>query len=97
MWLCWLLHDLEIKISAPTPVYVDTGGAIKIALTDVFHKRTKHVERLSFRSSSCQQGTVKFFFSPYVDFFIKSHPSPQFLQQVSKLSTRFAIKSLRGV
>ncbi|CAH9090143.1 unnamed protein product [Cuscuta epithymum] len=44
LWLRWLLRDLTINHTGPTPLYCDNQAARHIALNPVFHERTKHVE-----------------------------------------------------
>ncbi|CAH9051730.1 unnamed protein product [Cuscuta epithymum] len=44
LWLRWLLRDLTINLTGPTPLYCDNQAARHIALNPVFHERTKHVE-----------------------------------------------------
>lgn len=44
MWLCQLLRDLRI-FRLPIPVlYSDSTAALYIAISPVFHERTKHIE-----------------------------------------------------
>lgn len=42
--LRWLLADIDVFLSAPTPLYYDSFNASQIAQNDIFHERTKHVE-----------------------------------------------------
>ncbi|CAL1389558.1 unnamed protein product [Linum trigynum] len=44
LWLRWLLRDLGISSSGPTPLFCDNQAALHIAANPVFHERTKHVE-----------------------------------------------------
>ncbi|XP_026451234.1 uncharacterized protein LOC113351469 [Papaver somniferum] len=44
VWLRWLLSDMGVYLSEPTPLFCDNKTAIHIAHNDVFHERTKHVE-----------------------------------------------------
>ncbi|XP_026443007.1 uncharacterized protein LOC113342801, partial [Papaver somniferum] len=44
VWLRWLLEDMGVTLSEPTPLYCDNKAAIHIAHNDVFHERTKHIE-----------------------------------------------------
>ncbi|KAK1435086.1 hypothetical protein QVD17_00846 [Tagetes erecta] len=44
LWIRWLLHDLQVHISSPTPLFCDNQAARHIANNPVFHERTKHVE-----------------------------------------------------
>jgi hypothetical protein len=44
VWLRWLLADMGISFSHPTPMYCDNQSSIQIAHNSVFHERTKHIE-----------------------------------------------------
>ena len=44
IWLCWLLADMGVSPSHPTPMYCDNQNSIQIAQNSVFHERTKHIE-----------------------------------------------------
>ncbi|PNX69388.1 gag-pol polyprotein, partial [Trifolium pratense] len=44
VWLRWLLSDMGVTLSEPTPMYCDNKSAIQIAHNSVFHERTKHIE-----------------------------------------------------
>ncbi|KAL5559468.1 hypothetical protein UlMin_035679 [Ulmus minor] len=44
VWLRWLLADMGVSLSHPTPMYCDNKSAIQIAHNSVFHERTKHIE-----------------------------------------------------
>ncbi|CAL1400086.1 unnamed protein product [Linum trigynum] len=44
LWLRWLLCDLGVRHTAPTPIYCDNQAALHISANPVFHERTKHVE-----------------------------------------------------
>jgi len=44
VWLCWLLANMRVSISHPTPMYCDNRSSIQIAHNSVFHERTKHIE-----------------------------------------------------
>jgi hypothetical protein len=44
VWLRWLLADMRISFSHPTPMYCDNQSSIQIAHNSVFHERTKHIE-----------------------------------------------------
>ncbi|CAL1357037.1 unnamed protein product [Linum trigynum] len=44
VWLRFLLTELGVPQSAPTPLYCDNQAALHIAANPVFHERTKHVE-----------------------------------------------------
>uniref|UniRef100_A0A5B6ZAR0 Copia protein n=1 Tax=Davidia involucrata TaxID=16924 RepID=A0A5B6ZAR0_DAVIN len=44
LWVRSLLHDMEINVPIPMPMYCDNQAAIFIASNPVFHERTKHIE-----------------------------------------------------
>lgn len=44
LWMKWLLNELDVKQSGPTPLFCDNQAARHIAKNPVFHERTKHVE-----------------------------------------------------
>lgn len=44
LWVRWLLQELNVPQTGPTPVFCDNQAARHIAINPVFHERTKHVE-----------------------------------------------------
>jgi hypothetical protein len=38
VWLCWLLADMRVSFSHPTPMYCDNQNSIQIAHNSVFHE-----------------------------------------------------------
>nr|GFA55618.1 hypothetical protein [Tanacetum cinerariifolium] len=44
LWVRWLLGELRVDTSSPTPLFCDNQAARHIANNPVFHERTKHVE-----------------------------------------------------
>nr|GEX96298.1 protein kinase-like domain-containing protein [Tanacetum cinerariifolium] len=44
LWVRWLLSELRIDTSSPTPLFCDNQAARHIANNPFFHERTKHVE-----------------------------------------------------
>jgi len=91
VWLRWLLDDMGVSISSPTPMFCDNKSAIQIAHNSVFHERTKHIEiDCHLTRHHLQHGTISL---PFVsssmqlaDLFTKSHPLPRFRFLVGKLS-----------
>ena len=64
VWLRWLLADMGVYISRPTPLCCDNESAIMIAKNSVFHERTKHIEiDCHFTRHHLQKGTISL---PYV-------------------------------
>jgi hypothetical protein len=44
VWLRWLLANMRVFFSHPTPMYCDNQSSIQIAHNLVFHERTKHIK-----------------------------------------------------
>jgi len=44
VWLCWLLADIRVSFSHPTPMYCNNQSSIQITHNSVFHERTKYIE-----------------------------------------------------
>jgi len=42
--IIWLLVDMRVSLSYPTPMYCDNQSSIQIAHNSVFHEQTKHIE-----------------------------------------------------
>jgi hypothetical protein len=70
IWLCWLLVDMRVSLSHPTPMYCENQSFIQIAHNSVFHGTIT----LPFVSSSLQ----------ITDFFTKSHSISHFCFLVGK-------------
>ena len=91
VWLRWLLADMGVHISQPTPLYCDNESAIMIAKNSVFHERTKHIEiDCHFTRHHLQKGTISL---PYVpsslqiaDILTKPLTAPRFHFLSDKLS-----------
>ncbi|CAJ2637857.1 unnamed protein product [Trifolium pratense] len=91
VWLRWLLSDMGISLSQPTPMYCDNKSAIQIAHNSVFHERTKHIEiDCHFTRHHLQHGTITlpFISSPLqiADLFTKTHSIKRFHFLIDKLS-----------
>lgn len=43
-WLRYLLKDIQVPISGPTPLNFDNHDALYIASNPVYHEWTKHIE-----------------------------------------------------
>jgi hypothetical protein len=91
VWLRWLLSDMGILLSQPTPMYCDNKSAIQIAHNSVFHERTKHIEiDCHFTRHHLQHGTITL---PFIssslqiaDLFTKTHSIKRFRFLIDKLS-----------
>lgn len=91
VWLRWLLHDMGVHLSSPTPMFCDNKSAIQIAHNSVFHERTKNIEiDCHFVRHNFYCGTISL---PYissslqlVDFFTKSHTIVRLKFLLNKLS-----------
>jgi hypothetical protein len=91
VWLRWLLSDMGVSLSSPTPLYCDNKSAIQIAHNTVFHECTKHIEiDCHFIRHHLQSGTITL---PFVssslqlaDFFTKTHTTARFRFLLGKLS-----------
>lgn len=44
LWLKWLLKELDMEVTGPTPLFCDNQATCHIANNPVFHERTKHDE-----------------------------------------------------
>ncbi|GJU36481.1 uncharacterized mitochondrial protein-like protein [Tanacetum coccineum] len=65
VWLRWLLADMGVHITSPTPLYCNNRRAIQIARNTVFHERTKHIEiDCHFTRHHLQAGTISLPFVP---------------------------------
>ncbi|XP_014506571.1 uncharacterized protein LOC106766352 [Vigna radiata var. radiata] len=59
-WLINLLTDLRLPFSQPATIFYDNHSAIKIAINQVFHERTKHIEiDCHLIREKVQRGTIK--------------------------------------
>ena len=43
IWLHWLLQDLGVPVTSPTPLHCDNIGALQIAEDPIKHELTKHI------------------------------------------------------
>ncbi|XP_058770683.1 uncharacterized mitochondrial protein AtMg00810-like [Vicia villosa] len=91
VWLRWLLSDMSVILSEPTPMYCDNKSATQIAHNSVFHERTKHIEiDCHFTRHHLKHGTITL---PFVssalqiaDLFTKTHSVKRFRFLIDKLS-----------
>ena len=91
VWLCWLLADMGVHITTPTPLHWDNKSAIQIASNSVFHERTKHIEiDCYFTRHHLQKGTISLPFVPstlqIADMFTKALSAARFRFLCDKLS-----------
>jgi hypothetical protein len=98
VWLRWLLADMGVFLSHPTPMYCDNQSSIQIAHNSVFHEQTKHIEiDCHLTRHHLKHDTITL---PYVssslqiaDFFTKSQSISRFRFLVGKLSMLVAAAS----
>ncbi|KAL6529169.1 hypothetical protein OROGR_014792 [Orobanche gracilis] len=95
VWLRWLLADMGIQCSGPTPLHCDNKSAIQIAHNSVFHERTKHIEiDCHITRHHYDHGTISLPFvsstNQLADFFTKAHTIDRHRFFVSKLSMLIA-------
>src|SRR3954468_19654914 len=64
IWLRWLLEDMGVSLSHPTPMYCDNQSSIQIAHNSVFHEQTKHIEIDYHLIRHLKQGTITLPFVP---------------------------------
>ncbi|KAJ9562057.1 hypothetical protein OSB04_007217 [Centaurea solstitialis] len=91
VWLRWLLSDMGVDVSQPTPLHCDNKSAMQIAKNSVFHERTKHIEiDCHFTRQHLQLGTISLPFVPsalqIADIFTKALSSLRFRFLCDKLS-----------
>ena len=44
VWLRGVLAELDLRLSKPTPFFLDSQSAEDLTLNPVYHKRSKHIE-----------------------------------------------------
>jgi len=98
VWLRWLLADMRISFSHPTPMYCDNQSSIQIAHYSVFHERTKHIEiDCHLTRHHLKHDTIALPFVPsslqIADFFTKAYSISRFSFLVGKLSMLVAAAS----
>ncbi|XP_026419899.1 uncharacterized protein LOC113315869 [Papaver somniferum] len=91
VWLRWLLGDMGVHLSGPTPLFCDNKAATHITHNDVFHERTKHVEiDCHFVRHHYKKQTIGLHYATsklqIADLFKKTHPSKRLQFLSSKLN-----------
>ncbi|KAJ9541585.1 hypothetical protein OSB04_028091 [Centaurea solstitialis] len=91
IWLRWLLSDMGVPQSSPTPLWCDNNSAIQIAHNDVFHERTKHIEiDCHFVRQHVVRNTIRLqpisTLDQPADIFTKAHLPGWFRELVTKLN-----------
>ncbi|KAJ9562346.1 hypothetical protein OSB04_007506 [Centaurea solstitialis] len=91
VWLSWLLADMGVDVSQPTPLHCDNKSAMQIAKNSVFYERTKHIEiDCHFTRQHLQLGTISLPFVPstlqIADIFTKALSASRFRFLSDKLS-----------
>ena len=92
IWLRWLLQDLGVSVTSPTPLHCDSTGALQVAADPTKHDLTKHVGvDAHFTRCSVRDQTVSLHYLPtevqVADFFTKAQTREQHLFLLSKLKT----------
>jgi hypothetical protein len=90
-WLRWLLEDLGVSVSGPTPLLSDSTGAISIAREPVKHELVKHVGvDCYYTRAQVQDGVIDLHYVPselqLADFLTKAQTRTQHRFYLSKLS-----------
>jgi len=98
VWLRWLLADMRVFFSHPTPMYCDNQSSIQIAHNSVFHEQTKHIEiDCHLTRHHLKHDTITLPFVPsslqIANFFTKAHSISRFRFLVGKLSMLVAAAS----
>ena len=61
VWLRGLLQELGLRDEAPTEIWADNQGAIKLASNPEYHRRTKHIRIQYHYTRECvANGEIKF-------------------------------------
>jgi hypothetical protein len=96
VWLRWLLADMGVSLSHPTPMYCDNQNSIQIAHNLIFHEQTRHIKiDCHLTRHHLKHGTITlpFFFLQIANFFTKSHSISHFCFLVGKLSMLVVVAS----
>ena len=92
IWLRWILQDLGVSITSPTPLHCDSTGALQVAADPVKHELSKHVGvDAHFARCSVRDQIVSLHYLPFevqiADFFTKAQTRAQHQFLLSKLKT----------
>jgi hypothetical protein len=98
VWLRWLLADMRVFFSHPTPMDCDNQSSIQITHNSIFHERTKYIEiDCHLTRHHLKHGTITLPFVPsslqIADFLTKVHSISHFCFLVGKLSILIAVAS----
>ena len=68
VWLHRLLSDLSFSTDEPTTLFCDNQAAVRLATTDNFHARTKHIDiRFHFIRDTIQRREISLPYCPMDD------------------------------
>jgi transposase InsO family protein len=95
IWLRGLLEELTLRDNAPTTIWADNQGAIKLAKNPEFHRRTKHIGiQYHFTRECVENGEIKLVYVPseemIADGLTKGLPKARFDQFVNLLGLQKA-------
>jgi len=93
VWLRGLLQELGLRDEAPTEIWADNQGAIKLASNPEYHRRTKHIRIQYHYTRECvASGEIKFMYVSTKDMaadgLTKSLPQAKFTRFTSLMGLK---------